>query len=392
MANEAHFRILKDGWRSWNEWREQQPTIIPDLSGADLQGIDLGEFNLMDADLSGADLSEANLRDTNFCSATLRHANLSKANLLFAGFDDANLEGANLSCTNLGFASLTDAVLNGVNFSFATLRETNFFKATLRGANLSAANLRGTNFTNADLSQVDLSYATFSHVILNNTNFAEAVMVETHLADLDLRSAKGLEDIIHRGPSHLSISTLLRSQGMIPVIFLRGVGLEDASIAYAQSFIHNPVQYRPCFISYESTDEAFARRLHADLQKEGIRCWLAPHLLASRSDDPGSRAIDYAIHMYHKLALILVLSKDSTQRGWIPVEIGQAGAKESKEGIPVVFPIQIDNTIIYSTLWWVEQIKRRYSISDFTQWKDEETYRQALSGLLEALRSEKQLF
>jgi len=31
------------------------------------------------------------------------------------------------------------------------------------------------------------------------------------------------------------------------------------------------------FISYSSKDQAFAERLHADLQNKGVRCWFAPH-------------------------------------------------------------------------------------------------------------------
>jgi hypothetical protein len=37
------------------------------------------------------------------------------------------------------------------------------------------------------------------------------------------------------------------------------------------------IQYYSCFISYSSKDDAFAKRLHADLQNTGVRCWFAPH-------------------------------------------------------------------------------------------------------------------
>ncbi len=41
MANQEHTDIIKQGVRAWNKWRAENPTIDPDLSNADLQGINL---------------------------------------------------------------------------------------------------------------------------------------------------------------------------------------------------------------------------------------------------------------------------------------------------------------------------------------------------------------
>ena len=38
----------------------------------------------------------------------------------------------------------------------------------------------------------------------------------------------------------------------------------------------SPIEFYSCFISYSSKDEEFAKRLHADLQSNGVRCWFAP--------------------------------------------------------------------------------------------------------------------
>jgi hypothetical protein len=51
MTNEEHLKILKLGPAAWNQWREENPGVQPDLSGADLGGVRL----------SGADLKGANL-------------------------------------------------------------------------------------------------------------------------------------------------------------------------------------------------------------------------------------------------------------------------------------------------------------------------------------------
>ncbi len=45
----------------------------------------------------------------------------------------------------------------------------------------------------------------------------------------------------------------------------------------------HPVQYHSCFISYAHQDGNPARRLHADLQDHGVRCWFAPHNMKIRA-------------------------------------------------------------------------------------------------------------
>jgi uncharacterized protein YjbI with pentapeptide repeats len=52
MAKKAHLDILQQGVEPWNSWREWNPSIAPDLSGAKLQGADLSSTNLTEADLT----------------------------------------------------------------------------------------------------------------------------------------------------------------------------------------------------------------------------------------------------------------------------------------------------------------------------------------------------
>jgi len=41
MANQAHLQVLASGVAAWNQWRQDNPEVIPDLSGAALVGLDL---------------------------------------------------------------------------------------------------------------------------------------------------------------------------------------------------------------------------------------------------------------------------------------------------------------------------------------------------------------
>ena len=64
--NPEHLAVVKRGAAAIAEWRAKNPTVLLNLSGADLSeaklsGADLGRADLSRANLSGADLSGANL-------------------------------------------------------------------------------------------------------------------------------------------------------------------------------------------------------------------------------------------------------------------------------------------------------------------------------------------
>ena len=208
----------------WNAWRRPRgrASLDADLSSADLIGANLIGANLHHADLSGADLRNASLCD----------ADLITANLIGAKLGHADLSGASLR-----LAELNDADLSGAELHFATL-------------------------TGADLSGADLSGAS---------------LLETIFGYVDLSAVIGLEVCKHLGPSIIDFRTLEKSKSL-PLPFLRGVGLPDTLINYYLPAVRNQtIQYYSCFISYAAEDEDFAKRIHADLQSMGVRCWFAPH-------------------------------------------------------------------------------------------------------------------
>lgn len=194
MANEEHLKILEQGVEAWNEWREENPNIRPNLS----------ESHLVKMDLLGANFTGANL---------------TKASLIWANLSIANLTWANLIEANLGLANLMGADLLGANIMGASLIWTNLVKATLNEAHLDAANLIGANFTRADLDK---------------TSFRWAAIAGTTFADVDLSTAEELETVQHLGPSFIDIHTLYRSGGKIPEAFLRGCGVQPELITYLE--------------------------------------------------------------------------------------------------------------------------------------------------------------
>jgi hypothetical protein len=106
MANDEHVAILKKGVAAWNEWRNENPDIRPELSEANLNGADLSE-----ARLRNANLREAHLSGTNLSRARLSGANLIEADLGGANLGEADLRGANLKRAHLSEAHLSGAVL-----------------------------------------------------------------------------------------------------------------------------------------------------------------------------------------------------------------------------------------------------------------------------------------
>src|SRR5947207_1283585 len=109
MANQEHLAELMKGVSAWNEWRENNSSVVPNfreadlvkvnLSAADLRGVHLGHASLIGADLTGAILDRADLFSADLTGANLVGTNLSGANLIGAILGSANLTGADFSRT-----------------------------------------------------------------------------------------------------------------------------------------------------------------------------------------------------------------------------------------------------------------------------------------------------
>jgi uncharacterized protein YjbI with pentapeptide repeats len=326
----------------WNQWRWENPGLRPDLNRTDLSGEDLSGANLIKAYLSVADLHDANLIE-----ADLRDADLCAA----------NLSGASLSATDL------------------------------RAADLSEANLSEVDFSRADLYQAVLSEA-----VLSGAVFSEAKVGYTTFADLDLSAVKGLNTVEHHGRSYIDIHTIYRSHGQIPEVFLRGCGVPDTFITYMASLTGKAFEYYSCFISYSTSDQAFAERLYNDLQGKGVRCWFAPEDVAG-----GKKLydqIDQAIRQHDKL--LLVLSEHSIGSQWVMTEIRRARRAEERDRRRKLFPIRL---VAWDVLKEWECFDadagkdlavevREYFVPDFSTWKDHDAYQRAFDRLLRDLKAE----
>lgn len=143
MANPEHVAKLKEGSEAWSQWREQNPSIRPDLCefrftedefkdsivwytddqlrrtfGVKNSGyIDLTQIDLSGSDLNGAYLWSVLMQQANFEGADLSCATIKDSYLAQANLHDADMSHVTLSNVNLSNAHLSDVNLFGIRFN-----------------------------------------------------------------------------------------------------------------------------------------------------------------------------------------------------------------------------------------------------------------------------------
>jgi len=301
MGNKQHLNELKKGARSWNRWRKDNPSIIPDIRSCDLWGVSLQRYNLSNANLSGSELGHVY-------------------------FQYANLRGADLSCCSLSKADFTEADLS---FSYLT------------AANLEQAIFSRCNLTKCDLSFSKLFGSTFEESTVEDANFAQAMFDETRLLGIDLSEASSIQKG-HIQTSSLDVNTMFRSSGQRDV--LTRFGVPELLVDYLPSFTETAISFYSAFISYSKSNSNIANEIHDALSEAGINCWLD-----SRQIYPGddiAEAIDKGVRAWDKF--ILCCSKESLSSWWVENEINKALLKEqelmTKKGhkIGLLIPIDLD--------------------------------------------------
>ena len=182
--------LIQRGVEAWNAWRAREPYSRPNLRRADLSGADLQDVDLHEAKLGGANLSGADLQGANLSEAELSGTNLSGADLQGADLREAELREANLSGADLQGASLSEAELSGANLSGADLQGANLRQAKMSGANLQKANLRRASLGRADLKGADLRQTNLIEADLREADLRFAVLVGTDLTNADLTGCR----------------------------------------------------------------------------------------------------------------------------------------------------------------------------------------------------------
>jgi len=350
---------------------------------------DVLAYTLVNVDLYGANLAGADLRYANLSGAILREANLpgavlSDADLLAADLRYANLRGATLARAHLAGALLSGAGLRGADLSGADLKGANLFGADLTGANLVGTNLTGVELTDADLTEA----------ILDETGFSRCP---------SLQAARGMAHVLHIGPSYLDRSTLMAGISSLPDGFLEGTGYTPEEISnlrtlYAARTTAGGPRFASCYIVApdQKQDQIFVNRLCGDLRSRNVSCWPLRDRLKRRS--PRSTQAEGLIRGDDRR--IVVCSGTGIFREEVIREIVQGMEDERREGIPLVFLVRLDDSILsknakaqFASLPpsqrptdWLSVLKSR-AANDFTGWKNHTSYEKRLGELVEALQN-----
>jgi uncharacterized protein YjbI with pentapeptide repeats len=202
MANDEHVALLKQGVAAWNEWREANPNIRPDLRGA----------FLFRADLRGADLHEANLRMANLIEANLSRSDLKGAYLNVASLSGANFSGANLSGAHLSGANLVHTDLTSADLSGCRIYGVSAWSLKLERVNSRtwSSHLR----TSPTVTVDDIEVAQFIYLMLNNRKVRNVIDTITSKAVLILGRFTG-----ERRAVLDALREELRKRNYLPILF-----------------------------------------------------------------------------------------------------------------------------------------------------------------------------
>ena len=312
----------------------------------------------------------------------LTDGTLHGADLSYANLHKVNLNGASLVGVNLGGAFLMEADLIGTDLRFANLQGSFSIRTYFLGANLQDAILRDSK----------LNYAIFISAVMDDTDVVGATFDNTILFDVDLSKVKGLESVVHEGPSSISVDTLSLSQGPIPETFLRGCGLAESAFSFARSLLETSVDYHSCFISYSHDDKSFARRVHDTLQGRGIRCWLDEHQMLP--GDSIHEEIDRGIRIWDKV--LLCCSEASINSWWVEREVNKALQKEEQlskqhgKKVRILIPLDLDGYIFSDDCdSWIAGAAKERMAANFTGWEhDNALFEREIENVIRAMRTD----
>jgi uncharacterized protein YjbI with pentapeptide repeats len=343
--------ILEGGVAKWNEWREMNPAVWPDLRGADLtrgklDGIDLENANLLQANLAGATLSDAKLRNANLKEADLRRAVLTRADFQEANLYRAKLQEADMVRANLVHANLIKAESERTRFDFAIFGQTAFDDGIIDGG----------------------------------IGLERIFHVDTSIVDVQIfeRAARFVQQ-------HPEMQQAVRR-------FFKNAGVTERIIKAALEAMSQTLEWSSCFVSYSHIDKDFVRQLCSSLEARGISC-----LRDDGGLDAGSHVFEgVAGGIIHQDRILLCCSWASLTSGWVEKEADLALEREEKQGKSVIIPLDLDGCLLEAQYRpdappLAKKLRERVT-ADFKGWSDSGSFEAALNRLAARLRVNVGLF
>jgi uncharacterized protein YjbI with pentapeptide repeats len=224
MAHPDHLVIFRAGRAAVEQWKNENPGAVLDLSDIDLSN----------SNFEGWNLSNINAAATNFTAANFNRANLSGSTLDRAILNDAQFVEANLTSTRL-----VQAHLERINLTKAHCEGANFHEAILTGACVIGAEFAGATFTRASIREVDLRLAQLKNASLEQLSLQEIdltgyELAETRFHNSDLTRARLSRTIlIGGGFISTNLSEAILDSAVLDRAQLKSAKLRSASLVGA---------------------------------------------------------------------------------------------------------------------------------------------------------------
>ena len=322
------------------------------LAGADLSGEDLREAHLSGADLTAARLVGANLHGLDLRGACLREARLDEADLRDALLDECDVRSGSLARAlangsrfhraDLSLAHLRGADFRSADLSEARLTDADVSQASFERANLYDADLIGAELGGASLRDAVLIGANLRESHLDGADFHGARFAFTVLAASDLSRARGLEAVVHDGPSTVGVDAFLLSRGEIPDAFLVGIGLSPLTIEYLKAVAaaeEGMLVGDAVFLLFADADRARARRLRAYLRMHRHLAWY----WQEAEELAGHHNPDLKLRVRFHDRLLVIGSRGAAEDSRLSETIARFLTKEAPEHRRIVVGVRTDD-------------------------------------------------
>lgn len=414
------------------------------LSGANLCGADLRFADFSGASLEGANLKDAKLDHSVFSRTNLNNSNIEMIRAAYVDFFNSsmdssgfincrfdhsrfsfsNMHGANfvdstfLRC-DLSRVKMIDLVVEGSDFSYVNAKsmflKSVFIKNTIfSSVGLSGAVIIDGSFIDSVLIDVDFTFAKlhessfygvgfrnvlFGGLLVNRVSFYGSSFDSVSFVNSDL-SPFFEEEIEHSGQSkvdYMSVAKTVMKNPAHPLEvnphsllndFLISCGMPAVVSMYLIDSIRslNPEQMvdlmRSTFISYGGPDEEFAKKINADLRRNGVRTFYFPMdaVFGEKLYSTMRRVEDYD-------RIILVCSERSLDRSGVKYEVEKTLEREARDGgESYLIPISLDKYLFDGWDPARKELKQEITNRVVADFSDSSDYDRQFLRLLYALR------
>ena len=217
MASEKHLEILRAGKAAWNDWRQSNSHIRPDLRDAPLHSLDLRGFNFRGADFGGTRLTDADLEDASLQGAVLGSTRLVGTNMAGCHFGTTFIFNVDLSAaTGLADAdhyggrhsAIDTHTLHHTAIGLSTNpRNTSSVETFLKGAGVRDSFLNMFRSMTGKIAEFESCFVAYSH---RDRKFANKLLkqlqikgIQCWLAEKDMPVGGRIKDEVNRAISRL---------------------------------------------------------------------------------------------------------------------------------------------------------------------------------------------